>query len=425
MSVTDLGSRTGRFGSPRNIRPFSTSSGVLATGRERRLCDGGPLSAVSGDRHPRPALLSTASGPQMVGEAVRTALQSIEVLNRHAADIAAGFRANESRERAARSEGPPSWHGHAGAAGRPLGPGHGRRPVLAPTAPTASAESETRAVVDQLMAQLLAQDWTAVARTLDEDFIAALDHWRGRHRRDRRHAVVVSGTRGVKTAVQPAARGSGRQARGSGLEARGEELPVSDRKPQASSLKPPAVPFSPPQIGDGGDRRGGRDARVGLALDRTARPPFEAEFAEFIGAPAAVAVNSCTAGAASLARRRRASGPATKSSRRRSRSARPPTSSCTAARRRCSPTSIRTPGNLDPRAAAAAITPRTRAIIPVHYGGRPADVAAFSELARRHGLVTIEDAAHCVEGVARRPQDRHDRRLHLFQLLRDEEPHDR
>ena len=56
--------------------------------------------------------------------------------------------------------------------------------------------------------------------------------------------------------------------------------------------------------------------------------------------------------------------------------------------------------NLDPAAVAAAITPRTRAIIPVHFAGRPVDVAAFETLARARHLTVIEDAAHCVEGVA-------------------------
>jgi dTDP-4-amino-4,6-dideoxygalactose transaminase len=50
--------------------------------------------------------------------------------------------------------------------------------------------------------------------------------------------------------------------------------------------------------------------------------------------------------------------------------------------------------NLDPQAVAAAITPRTRAIIPVHMGGQPANLNALMELARRHNLVVIEDAAH-------------------------------
>ena len=54
--------------------------------------------------------------------------------------------------------------------------------------------------------------------------------------------------------------------------------------------------------------------------------------------------------------------------------------------------------NLSPAAAGDAITTRTRALIPVHYAGRPADTPAFRQLAARHGAVLIEDAAHCVEG---------------------------
>lgn len=50
--------------------------------------------------------------------------------------------------------------------------------------------------------------------------------------------------------------------------------------------------------------------------------------------------------------------------------------------------------NLDPKAVAAAITPRTRAIIPVHFAGQPAAMEAIMKLARRHGLTVIEDAAH-------------------------------
>jgi len=50
--------------------------------------------------------------------------------------------------------------------------------------------------------------------------------------------------------------------------------------------------------------------------------------------------------------------------------------------------------NLDPAAVAAAITPRTRAIIPVHFAGMAADMDAIGGLARRHGLRVIEDAAH-------------------------------
>jgi dTDP-4-amino-4,6-dideoxygalactose transaminase len=49
--------------------------------------------------------------------------------------------------------------------------------------------------------------------------------------------------------------------------------------------------------------------------------------------------------------------------------------------------------NLDPRAMAAAITPRTTAVIPVHLHGLPADLDAVERLAQAHGLAVIEDAA--------------------------------
>ena len=50
--------------------------------------------------------------------------------------------------------------------------------------------------------------------------------------------------------------------------------------------------------------------------------------------------------------------------------------------------------NLSPAAAEAAITPRTKAKIVVHFGGRPAEMDAFQKIAERHNLGLIEDAAH-------------------------------
>lgn len=47
-----------------------------------------------------------------------------------------------------------------------------------------------------------------------------------------------------------------------------------------------------------------------------------------------------------------------------------------------------------PQAIEAAITPRTRAIIPVHYAGAPADIDAIRQIGERHGIPVIEDAAH-------------------------------
>lgn len=51
-------------------------------------------------------------------------------------------------------------------------------------------------------------------------------------------------------------------------------------------------------------------------------------------------------------------------------------------------------GNLDPKAARAALTSKTKAVVPVDYTGRPADLDAFRALAKEKGLVLIEDACH-------------------------------
>jgi len=51
---------------------------------------------------------------------------------------------------------------------------------------------------------------------------------------------------------------------------------------------------------------------------------------------------------------------------------------------------------IDPAAAERAVGPKTRAIIPVHYGGLAADMPAILEIARRHGLGVVEDAAHAL-----------------------------
>lgn len=51
---------------------------------------------------------------------------------------------------------------------------------------------------------------------------------------------------------------------------------------------------------------------------------------------------------------------------------------------------------VQPAEVEAAITPKTKAIIPVHYAGAPADLTALREIATRHNIPLIEDAAHAV-----------------------------
>ena len=52
--------------------------------------------------------------------------------------------------------------------------------------------------------------------------------------------------------------------------------------------------------------------------------------------------------------------------------------------------------NIDPATIEAAITPRTKLIMPVHYAGLAADMPAILAIARKHGLKVVEDAAHAL-----------------------------
>ncbi len=52
--------------------------------------------------------------------------------------------------------------------------------------------------------------------------------------------------------------------------------------------------------------------------------------------------------------------------------------------------------NMSPSAVEAAITPKTKAILPVHFGGLSCDLDAIYDIARRHKLAVVEDAAHAV-----------------------------
>jgi dTDP-4-amino-4,6-dideoxygalactose transaminase len=56
-------------------------------------------------------------------------------------------------------------------------------------------------------------------------------------------------------------------------------------------------------------------------------------------------------------------------------------------------------GNIDAKAVENAITPRTKAILPVHLYGLLCDMRALRKIADAHGLAIVEDSAHCVEGI--------------------------
>ena len=53
-------------------------------------------------------------------------------------------------------------------------------------------------------------------------------------------------------------------------------------------------------------------------------------------------------------------------------------------------------GNIDPKSIEDKITEKTKAIMPVHWGGYPCDMDEINEIARKHDLIVIEDAAHAI-----------------------------
>jgi len=58
---------------------------------------------------------------------------------------------------------------------------------------------------------------------------------------------------------------------------------------------------------------------------------------------------------------------------------------------------IRDDYNIDPTKVEAAVTDRTKAILPVHWSGKPCDMDPIMEIANRHGLAVVEDACHAAK----------------------------
>ncbi len=130
---------------------------------------------------------------------------------------------------------------------------------------------------------------------------------------------------------------------------------------------------------------------------------FEADFSEYVGAPSALALSSCTAGL-HLALAALGVGPGDEVI------TTPMTFAATVnviehvnARPvlvDIEPDTL----NIDPDCVQRAITPRTKVILPVHYAGHPADMDALGDIADRHQLTILEDAAHAI-GASYRGRD--------------------
>jgi dTDP-4-amino-4,6-dideoxygalactose transaminase len=154
--------------------------------------------------------------------------------------------------------------------------------------------------------------------------------------------------------------------------------------------------FAPPVLGQAEIDNVVETLRSGWLTSGPRVAELEARFAEWIGAPHAVATSSCTT---ALQLTLLAAGigpgdevittsftwPATVNAILHS-GARPVFAEV-------DPATL----NVDPAAVAAAVTERTRAIMPVHFAGGPCDMDAIEAIARKHGLAIVEDAAHAVE----------------------------
>jgi dTDP-4-amino-4,6-dideoxygalactose transaminase len=173
----------------------------------------------------------------------------------------------------------------------------------------------------------------------------------------------------------------------------------SSGEAKASSALGSSIPFSRPSIGPDEIAEVVATLESGWLSSGPRVAEFELAFAEYVGARYAIAVNSCTAALhLSLVATGIGKGDEVITT---------PLTFCATANvvlhagatpvfADIDPISH----NLDPAAVQAAITPRTRVLMPVHYAGLPADMPTLQRIAELRGLRVIEDAAHCVEGVA-------------------------
>jgi len=154
----------------------------------------------------------------------------------------------------------------------------------------------------------------------------------------------------------------------------------------------PFIPFNRPEIDDAEIAEVVSTLRSGWLTTGERTHRFEREFREYIGAPHALAVSSATAALhVSLAALGVGPGDEVITT--------PLTFCATVAvilHVGATPVlaDVLPDGNIDPESIVSRITPRTKAIIPVHLAGAPCDMDAIWKLAREHKLFVIEDAAH-------------------------------
>ena len=178
---------------------------------------------------------------------------------------------------------------------------------------------------------------------------------------------------------------------------------MTTRAESGSAVRTSFLPYALPSIGEDEIAEVVDSLRSGWITTGPKVKKFEAAFAEYVGAPHALAMNSCTAGL-QIALHALGVGAGDEV-------ILPAMTFCATAnvvvQLGAKPVLVDVGDdlNIDPAAAEAAITPRTAAIMPVHYGGQACDLQAVYGIAARHGIPVVEDAAH---GIA---SEYHGRRI--------------
>jgi dTDP-4-amino-4,6-dideoxygalactose transaminase len=163
---------------------------------------------------------------------------------------------------------------------------------------------------------------------------------------------------------------------------------------KSRAIRDAFLPYALPSIGEEEIAEVVDSLRSGWVTSGPKVKRFELDFAEYVGARHAIAVNSCTAGL-HIALTALGVGPGDEV-------IVPTLTFCSTANvvvhlgARPVLVDVGDDFNVTPQAIESATTPRTKAVIPVHYGGQPCDLEAIYALAVRHELAVVEDAAHAV-----------------------------
>ena len=160
-------------------------------------------------------------------------------------------------------------------------------------------------------------------------------------------------------------------------------------------IAPRLIALYRPTLGPEEERAVAETLRSGWLTSAARVPAFEKLFADTVGAPHAVAVTSCTA-ALHLSLHHAGVGagdevimtPITWGS-----------TANTVVHMGATPVFVDIQAdtlNMDPDAVERAVTERTKAIVPVHLAGQPCDLDAIYDIAAKHGVTVVEDAAHAL-----------------------------